>query len=554
MREGQQLRLNFQNHGQNQRALGSLLVEEAFQVGANFLLDYAPIHFFFRRGLLDGAQDDLARFRDNLLAIFRGQKAARNDFRRNFHFPRMFVDGNDRHDYTVFRQMTAIANDYVLDFFERAGIDTHAARTHGLASMRAAVSRKFNRLAALDEEYFAGDGAHLLGQRSVAEELPVFSMQRNKIFGAHELEQYFHFFLARVTRHVNRRRSSAFVIDEYAPAEKVIDHTEDGFVVSGNNAGRQNHGIGLGNAHQPVVVDRDARHGRKRLGLGPAGEHNKLPGVESSYVLRTNHASVRHAQLSETMGNLDIVHHAAADDTHLASHQPRNVDYLLYAMDGAREARNNYFRRSRPKQFFQSNAYRSLGRSKPGTLDVRAVAEERQHSVLAIPRECMKIERLSVHRRRADFKISGMDDIPYGSADSECHTIDRAVGHMEILDLERSNRCLISRSNFVEFRGVERPMLFELLAHDRERELRAIHRDVKVAQNVGKRSDVVFVRVRENNSAYHALVLLQVGGIRDDDIDAEQLLLGKHQSGVNYDDVVRNAERHHVHSEFAQTA
>ena len=97
-------------------------------------------------------------------------------------------------------------------------------------------------------------------------------------------------------------------------------------------------------------------------------------------------------------------------------------------------------------------------------------------------------------------------------------------------------------------------MLFELLAHQRQRELRSINRHIEIAEDVGNRADVIFVRVREDDGAHHALVLFQVGDVRDDDVHAEKFLLGKHQARVNHNDVVAAAEGHHVHAEFAQPA
>ena len=60
--------------------------------------------------------------------------------------------------------------------------------------------------------------------------------------------------------------------------------------------------------------------------------------------------------------------------------------------------------------------------------------------------------------------------------------------------------------------------------------------------------------VREHDGAHHALVLFQVGNVGNNDVDAQQFLLGKHHAGVDDDNVVARAERHHVHSELAQSA
>jgi len=100
----------------------------------------------------------------------------------------------------------------------------------------------------------------------------------------------------------------------------------------------------------------------------------------------------------------------------------------------------------------------------------------------------------------------------------------------------------------------EQRMLFKFLPHQRQRELRAVNRHVQITKNVGDRANMIFMRVRQDDGSHHAPVLFQVGNVRDDDIDAQQLLLGKHQSRIDHDDVLATAEGHHVHAELAQPA
>ena len=108
--------------------------------------------------------------------------------------------------------------------------------------------------------------------------------------------------------------------------------------------------------------------------------------------------------------------------------------------------------------------------------------------------------------------------------------------------------------DFVQFRCIEQAVLFELFAHQRQRELRAVNRHVQIAKDVGNRADVVLVRVRQHDGAHHVLVLLQVSDVGDDDVHAQQFLLGEHQARVDHDNVVAGAEGHHVHAELAQSA
>jgi hypothetical protein len=64
---------------------------------------------------------------------------------------------------------------------------------------------------------------------------------------------------------------------------------------------------------------------------------------------------------------------------------------------------------------------------------------------------------------------------------------------------------------------------------------------------------VVFVAVRQNDRANALAILLQVGNVRDDQVDAQELRFREHHAGVNNNDVVAVAQRHHVHAKFAET-
>ena len=49
-------------------------------------------------------------------------------------------------------------------------------------------------------------------------------------------------------------------------------------------------------------------------------------------------------------------------------------------------------------------------------------------------------------------------------------------------------------------------------------------------------------------------LLLDVADVRDDEVDAEHLLFGEHEAGVDGDHVVAVLEQHHVLADLAETA
>src|SRR5271156_1832057 len=209
--------------------------------------------------------------------------------------------------------------------------------------MRSAIRSELDGLAALDEKDLAPDSAELFREGGVAEKLAVFSVDGNEVFRLHQLQQDLHLFLAGVAGDVDRGRTPAFVIDQHATAEQVIDHAENVLFVSWDYPRGENDGVILFDGHEAVIVHGDARERGERLGLRSAGQHHQLLRIEAFNILRTNDAAIGNAQFAEFVRDFDVVDHAAADDADFAADHPRNVNDLLDAMDGARKAGDDHF-------------------------------------------------------------------------------------------------------------------------------------------------------------------------------------------------------------------
>jgi hypothetical protein len=119
---------------------------------------------------------------------------------------------------------------------------------------------------------------------------------------------------------------------------------------------------------------------------------------------------------------------------------------------------------------------------------------------------------------------------------------------------ERSNLEALSRTNFMQVGVVEKLMLVELVLDIGERKLGAPDGNVQFAENPGQGSDVIFVPVGENDAAHHFAILKQVRNVGDNDVDAQQLGFGEHESGIDNDDVIAIADGHAVHAELAHAA
>ena len=114
-----------------------------------------------------------------------------------------------------------------------------------------------------------------------------------------------------------------------------------------------------------------------------------------------------------------------------------DVHDLLDARNRAGEAGDQHLARRRAAQLLDAVPHGAFRRRVAGPLDIGAVAEERQHALLAVARKGVQVERLAVDRRRVHLEIAGVDDHAHRRADGQRHAVDRAVRDVDELDLER---------------------------------------------------------------------------------------------------------------------
>ncbi len=166
----------------------------------------------------------------------------------------------------------------------------------------------------------------------------------------------------------------------------------------------------------------------------------------------------------------------------------------------------------------------------------------------------MQVEGLAVDRRLVHLEVAGVDDHAQRRAYRQRHAIDRAVRDVNEFHVEWADLHVPPGEHFAQVGLVQQAVLFQALAHQRQRELRAVDRHVQIAQNIRQRADVIFVPVRQHDGAHHVAVLLQVGDVGNDDVNAEQFGFREHHPGIDHHNVVSGAQSQHVHAELAKSA
>ena len=353
---------------------------------------------------------------------------------------------------------------------------------------------------------------------------------------------------------VDRRRRAVVVDHVRLAPEQVVDHAIDGFLVARNDARREHHRVALLDLGVLVIVHRSAGERRHRLALRAADQHADLFRRKILHLAGMDQQALGNLDVAQILGDLRGIVHRAPDERHLAPVLPRHFHRQLDAMDGGRKTGDEQPPLGVREDFVKLPPHRALARRVALALDVGRVLEQRQHAGLAVLGEGVQIEQPVVGRRGIDFEIAGMNDHAQRRVDRQRHAIHQAVRHLDGMDGERPDLETLARADLAQIGIVEQSVLFQLVFDVGQRELRAPDRHVQFAQNPGQRADVVFVAVGQNDAAHPLAVFGQVGDIGDDDVDAQQFGFGKHQAGVDDDNVVTPANGHAVHPELAQAA
>src|SRR5690606_1657549 len=73
-------------------------------------------------------------------------------------------------------------------------------------------------------------------------------------------------------------------------------------------------------------------------------------------------------------------------------------------------------------------------------------------------------------------------------------------------------------------------------------------------EDVRQAADVVLVSMGEEDGFELFAIRLDVGDVRDDEVDAEHILFREHEPGINGDHVVATFQEHHVLADLTETA
>ena len=261
----------------------------------------------------------------------------------------------------------------------------------------------------------------------------------------------------------------------------------------------------------------------------------------------------REAQPAQTLRDLRVLHHAAADEGDAALELLGEVHEQLQAVHARRERRDHELARGAAEDLLEAVEDVALGSRVAAAVGVGAVGEERQDAARPELGEPVQVERLAVERRLIDLEVARMDDRARRRVNRQRQAVGDAVRHAQELDAERAGGHRLPRLDDRQAPVEIDAVLVELRFDQRQGEFRAEHGAVDAIGDVGDGADVVLVPVRQDETDDAALVGVERREIGDDEVDAEQLGLGEHHAGVDEQSFAATGDDQHVHAEFADT-
>ena len=273
-------------------------------------------------------------------------------------------------------------------------------------------------------------------------------------------------------------------------------------------------------------------------------------------LVRADQRLLGHVDVAEVARDVHVLPHRAADDGDLAADLDGDVDRLLHPVDVRREARDQDAALEPRDDLLERLADEPLRASDARTLGVRRVAEHEVDALRAELGEAADIRAQAVHRRVVELPVAGVQDPAGGRLQDDRDRVGDRVRDADEADPEAADLDgVLLRPGLLQLDRVQEPVLVQPRLGEAERESGAPDLgNLDLAEEVRKRSDVVLVRVREDDGADSLLSIGEVGHVREDQVDAEVLVSRERQPGVDDHDVVVELVDGHVLADLADTA
>ena len=125
---------------------------------------------------------------------------------------------------------------------------------------------------------------------------------------------------------------------------------------------------------------------------------------------------------------------------------------------------------------------------------------------------------------------------------------------MNQLNVKAAQLDVIACLDAVDLDLLGHAVLLKLGTQDTCHQTRAIDRNIQLFEHIRQCTDVILMAVRDDNAAHLVLVPAQIRDIRNDQIDAQQIIVRKRHAAVNDKNVLSVLHDRHVLADLIESA
>lgn len=186
--------------------------------------------------------------------------------------------------------------------------------------------------------------------------------------------------------------------------------------------------------------------------------------------------------------------------------------------------------------------------------DIGGIAHQRQNPGIAQFGQFDLRGRLADHRLFIQLPVAGMENAAIGRIDQQCVAFGNRMGQRHIGDIEWPEREAVLRIDHVQFDLIAISGLSKLVPHQIRGERRGVKRHSQFHREIGHRTDVVFVSMRQHDAEQIVQSVLDELQIGEHQFGAGIFVAAETHAEVDHQPLAVTPVEIDVHADFARSA
>ena len=416
-------------------------------------------------------------------------EAAAHEVRPGQHLAGLAVHRSHDDHQAVLGQVLAVPQDHVAHVAHAQAVHHDGTGGDRLAQLHLVLAED-NVGTILRDQDVAGGDAQTGRREGVLLELLVLAVHRQEIFGLGQSEHQFLLLLAGVAGNVHVVH--ALVDDLRTQQQQTVHDLGHALFVAGDGVGGDDDEVAGAHTHLTVAAGGHAAQCAQGFALAAGGDQHHLLRRVLVQLVHTDQRPLRDVHIAQLLCHGGIVDHAAAAEGHLAAILHSQINDLLHAVDIGRKGRNDdALVAGAGKQTAHTGGHLLLGGGKARALRVGRVAQQGQHTALAILGQGGQVGHTAGQRGVVDLEVAGLDDGAGGAVDGKGHGIRDGVVHMDGLHGEAAQLDLLPGDDLHELGLAGQAELLQLIPDQAAGQAGAVDGQVELLQQIRDAADVI---------------------------------------------------------------